>query len=444
MNESSKTQPDNQPELNDDQLMDSLILKQRPFTIVGMGGSAGSFNAIQAFLKEIPADSGIAFVLVQHLDPSQPSILAELLQHATPMPVLRVKDGMEVKPNHLYVIPENKDMAIRNGRLMLAQPDKPRGRRMVIDSFLQSLAADWGEKAVCAIFSGMGSDGETGARFIKDALGLVMVQAPESAQFQGMPQSVIESDNPDIIESPAAMAQKLLSYVASTFQWTDKKEVVSRKEASMLQKIFALLRNRTGHDFSLYKKNTLIRRVERRIHLHQLHSQEEYIQYLQHNPKEVDALFKEMLIGVTKFFRDYPAFHIMTSKVLPDLIKRKQKNEALRIWISGCSTGEEAYSIAILVRECLEEYKLHTSIKVQIFATDLDAESIHKARLGAYNTNVANDISADQLERWFTLKDNLYHVNAELREMIVFAEHNLIRDASFTNLDLLCCRNLLN
>jgi two-component system, chemotaxis family, CheB/CheR fusion protein len=443
MNDSSKPQHDNQPELNDDQLVDSLILKQRPFNIVGMGGSAGSFNAIREFLMEIPADSGIAFVLVQHLDPSQPSILAELLQRTTSLSVLRVEDGMEVKPNHLYVIPENKEMAIRNGRLMLAQPEKPRGRRMVIDSFLESLAADWGEKAICAIFSGMGSDGETGARFIKDALGLVMVQAPDSAQFQGMPQSVIDSDNPDIIESPAAMAQKLLSYVASTFQWTDNKEDLNRKEATMLQKIFALLRNRTGHDFSLYKKNTLIRRVERRIHLHQLLSQEEYIQYLQHNPKEVDALFKELLIGVTKFFRDYPAFHNLASKALPDLIKRKQKNEVLRIWISGCSTGEEAYTIAILVRECLEDHKLHNFLKVQIFATDLDAESIHKARLGAYHTNIANDISADQLERWFTLKDNLYHVNAELREMIVFAEHNLIRDASFTNLDLLCCRNLL-
>jgi two-component system, chemotaxis family, CheB/CheR fusion protein len=211
---------------------------------VGMGGSAGAFNAIQEFLKEIPADSGIAFVLVQHLSPNQPSILPELLQRFTPMPVLRAENGMEVAPNHLYVIPENRDMTLQDGKLVLTQPQNPRGRPMVIDNFLQSLAADWGEKAVCAIFSGMGSDGESGARFVKAALGLVMVQAPDSAQYQTMPESVIESDNPDYVAAPAAMAQKLLAYVSTPFQWSDHKEVVSRKESSIIEKIFTLLRNR--------------------------------------------------------------------------------------------------------------------------------------------------------------------------------------------------------
>jgi two-component system, chemotaxis family, CheB/CheR fusion protein len=443
MEESGNPQEKHPTASGDNQTVDAAPLKQRPFTIVGMGGSAGAFNAIQEFLKEIPADSGIAFVLVQHLSPNQPSILPELLQRFTPMPVLRVENGMEVAPNHLYVIPENRDMTLQDGKLVLTQPQNPRGRPMVIDNFLQSLAADWGEKAVCAIFSGMGSDGESGARFVKAALGLVMVQAPDSAQYQTMPESVIESDNPDYVAAPAAMAQKLLAYVSTPFQWSDHKEVVSRKESSIIEKIFTLLRNRVGHDFSLYKKNTLVRRVERRMHLHQLINQEEYLHYLQHHPKELDVLFKELLIGVTKFFRDYQAFHVVGSKVLPELIKKKQKNDKLRVWITGCSTGEEAYSIAILIQECLQEFKLQRTLKVQIFATDLDAEAIHKARLGTYQTNIANDISAERLERWFTLKDNAYHINAELREMLVFAEHNLIRDASFTNLDLLCCRNLL-
>ncbi len=427
----------------EDYQVDSLTLKQRPFTIVGMGGSAGSFGAIQEFLEEIPADSGIAFVLVQHLDPTQPSVLADLLQRASAVPVLRVEDGMEVRPNHFYVIPENKEMMILNGRLLLMQPHKPRGQRMPIDNFLQSLASDWGEKAVCAIFSGMGSDGETGARFIKEGLGLVMVQAPASAQYDSMPRSIIESDNPDYVTTPREMARKVLDYVQLPLMQHARKEGLSLHDTDSLQKVFTLLRSGTGHDFSLYKKSTILRRLERRTRMHQLSELDKYVEYLQDNPQEVQSLFKELLIGVTKFFRDYPAFQVLETQLLPELVGRKKKNEPLRVWVAGCSTGEEVYSVAILVQECLERLKLRHVVKVQIFATDLDAEAIKRARSGIYASNVSNDISAERLERCFIQKDNAYQVVQEIREMIIFAEHNLVKDASFTNLDMLCCRNVL-
>jgi two-component system CheB/CheR fusion protein len=424
-------------------LVDSLNLKNRPFPIVGLGGSAGAFSAIQEFLAEIPSDSGIAFVLVQHLAPDQPSILADLLGRQSNIPVLRVEDGMAVQPDHVYVIPENKEMIILDGRLLLMQPSKPRGRRMPIDSFLQSLASDWGEKAVCAIFSGMGSDGETGARFIKEGLGLVMVQAPTSAQYESMPRSIIESDNPDYVDNPRDMARKLLDYVQSPFLHEIKKEGLSRRDAQGLQKIFALLRNGTGHDFSLYKKSTILRRLERRMRMYRFSELDQYVQYLEDTPAEVQTLFKELLIGVTKFFRDYPAFELLETQLLPELVKRRKKNEPLRIWVAGSSSGEEVYSVAILVQECLERLRLRNVVKVQMFATDLDTEAIKKARYGIYPDNVANDISAERLERWFIQKDSTYQVVPEIREMIIFAEHNLIKDASFTNLDLLCCRNVL-
>ncbi len=426
-----------------EQTVDLQTLRNRPFPVVGIGGSAGAFGAIREFLEEIPADADIAFVLVQHLAPDQPSILAELLQRSTPMPVLRVEDGAEVRPNHVYVIPENKEMVIHNGRLLLMQPHKPRGRRMPIDNFLQSLASDWGEQAVCAIFSGMGSDGETGARFIKEGLGMVMVQAPGDAQYESMPRSIIESDNPDYVDTPRAMARKLLDYVRFPLLQNPKQDGLSRRENQALQQIFTALRTGTGHDFSLYKKSTILRRLERRMRMHQFTELMQYAEHLQATPPEVQSLFKELLIGVTKFFRDYPAFEVLERQLLPDLAGREKKNEPLRIWVAGCSTGEEVYSIAILVQECLERLKLRNVVKVQMFATDLDPEAIRKARYGIYADNVANDISAERLDRWFIQKDSTYQVVQEVREMIIFAEHNLIKDASFTNLDLLCCRNVL-
>lgn len=418
--------------------------KHRQFTIVGMGGSTGSFEVIQEFLQQIPSDSGIAFVVVQHLDPDTKSRLPELLQRTTEMQVVRVEDGMKVQPNQVYVIPEGKEMAIFQGKLLLLEPAKPRGFRMPIDAFLQSLASDWGDKAVCIIFSGMGSDGELGAKFIKEGYGLVIVQEPATARYDSMPRSAIQSGFSDYIDSPAIIAERLLAYVKYPAANGGKKgELSERQVAGAMQKIFLLLRSHTGHDFSLYKKNTLYRRFERRIQLHQFTDLDQYVKYLQANPNEIDTLFRELLIGVTKFFRDAEAFETMEKKIIPELLKKKKKNEPFRAWIAGCSTGEEAYSIAILLRECLEKLKLYPQIKLQLYATDLDPKAIKRARTGLYFSNLVADVSPERLNRWFTQKDDQYQINQKIRETIVFAEHNLIKDASFIKLDLLCCRNLL-
>lgn len=418
-------------------------LRNREFPVVGIGGSAGALQAFSEFLSSIPAGSGAAFVLVQHLEPTTRSVLPELLQRHTAMPVMRVKDGMAVEPGHVYVIPENAEMALFNGRLLLMKPSRPRGLRMPIDTFFQSLAADWGEKAVAIVFSGMGTDGELGARFIKQGLGLVIAQRLDTAQYDSMPRTLIEGGIADWIEAPDQMAGKLFQYLKQPYQNLHKKTAFpTPKAVNTLQKILLMLRTRTGHDFSLYKKNTLFRRLERRMHLHQMANLEEYMTFLQENPQEVQVLLKEFLIGVTRFFRDYPAFQLLEEKLLPQLMGKKLRNEPLRIWIAGCSTGEEAYSIAILAREYQERNKAKYQQKVQIFATDMDKEAIEKARKGLYYSNMGVDMSAERLERWFSRGENHYQINQEIREMVVFAEHNMTRDPAFTKLDLLCCRNV--
>ncbi len=426
-----------------EQQVDVQVLRNRDFPLVGIGGSAGAFGAFGEFFASVPPDSGAAFVVVQHLDPSVKSMLPELLQRHTPMPVVRVKDGLPVAPNHIYVIPENTEMALFGGRLLLLKPSRPRGLRMPIDTFFQSLAADWGEKAVAIIFSGMGTDGELGARFVKQGLGLVIAQRLDTAEYESMPRTLIESGLADYVEAPGQMAGKLFEFLKRPYRNMQHKDAfASPKVANALHKVLLLLRGQTGHDFSLYKKNTLYRRLERRMNTLQLESLEEYVTYLQHNQEEVKVLFKDFLIGVTRFFRDYPAFQLLEEKILPELLGKKKPKEAFRAWIAGCSTGEEAYSIAILVREYLEKSQFRSPVQVQIFATDLDPGAIEKARKGQYYSNMGADMSRQRLDRWFTREGDFYQVNQEIREMIVFAEHNMTRDPAFTKLDLLCCRNV--
>ncbi|QHT69843.1 PAS domain-containing protein [Rhodocytophaga rosea] len=418
--------------------------KNKPLTIVGMGGSAGSLDAIETFLESIPADSGIAFVLVQHQAPNQQSILPDLLRQSTQMPVHRIEDGMSVEPDQIYVIPENKELIIREGKLWLLEPEKPLGYRMPIDTFLQSLAEDWGEKAVCIIFSGMGADGELGARFIKEGFGLVIVQDPLTAIYDSMPRSTMQTGLVDFIETPDKIADRLMHFINSPlYESVPRDKSPDKKLAAAMQKIFALLRNKTGHDFSLYKKNTLSRRIERRMNLHQLEDIEAYISYLQENSQEVNTLFKELLIGVTKFFRDSQAFELLGEKLIPELLKRKNRNDPFRVWVAGCSTGEEAYSIAILLREAMGRLKTRHTVKTQIYATDLDPDAIRRARAGLYLENISGDMSVERLQKWFIKKDDHYQIVQEIREMVVFAEHNLVKDASFIKLDLLTCRNVL-
>ena len=418
--------------------------KAKPIPVVCIGGSAGSFQSIEKFFTHMSADSGMAFVTIMHLDPDHKGQIAELIQKYTPMPVIEAADGLKVEPNRVYVIPPNKDMGIHNRKLLLLKPEKPHGYRQPIDYFLQSLAEDQWNKAVAIIFSGMGSDGETGVRMIKEKLGMVMVQDPPTAKYNSMPLAAIGTNMVDYVLSPEEMPIRLIQYLNHPILSEDSNEQTRSEIANStsIEKILMLLRSHTGHDFSLYKKSTITRRIDRRIAFHQLSDYSSYVTHLRENPHEIDVLFYELLIGVTKFFRDEQAFDSLKA-LFQSRLKLKKTDEPLRIWVAGCSTGEEAYSIAIVILESLESLNQKPLPKVQIFGTDLDPEAIDVARIGQYHENIAAYITPERLERFFTKKNGGYAVKKELREMIVFAQHNLIKDAPFTRLDLLSCRNVM-
>lgn len=409
-----------------------------------MGGSAGSFHAFESFFKHMPTDSGMAFVIILHLDPSHKGQIAEVFQPYTAMPVQEVKDGTIVRPDHVYLIPPNKDIGIHNKKLLLLSIAKPGGIRQPIDYFLQSLAEDQWNKAVAVIFSGMGSDGETGVRMIKEKLGMAMVQDPETAEYRSMPEAAIGTNLVDYVLAPEEMPVKLIQYLRHPVLNDEPSEKLRGeiRDDRNLQKILMLIRSKTGHDFSLYKKSTISRRIDRRVAFHQQPDYAHYINHLRENPGEVDVLFNELLIGVTKFFRDPEAFAALKDKMIL-LLQMKPVEAPVRVWVAGCSTGEEAYSIAMLLIEISEILRTRKISKIQIFATDLDAEAIEHARAGVYHSNIVADVSSERIDRFFIKKDNLYSVKKELREMIVFAQHNVIKDAPFTRLDLLCCRNVM-
>lgn len=419
-------------------------VKRKSFPIIGIGGSAGAFPSFEKFFNHLPADSGMAFVLVLHLDPNHKGQVAEIIKNYTAMPVIEASDGMEIEPDNVYIIPPNKDMGVHNRKLLLLNPAKPNGYRQPIDYFLQSLAEDQWNKAVAIIFSGMGSDGETGVRMIKEKLGMAMAQDPDTSQYNSMPIAAISTNLVDYVLLPEEMPLKLIRYLNHPVLAEEASEQVRTaiQNSNSINKILMLLRSQTGHDFSLYKKSTITRRIDRRIAYHQLPDYAAYVNFLRENPQEIDVLFNELLIGVTKFFRDAPAFNSLKSK-LCTLMNNKTSNEPFRVWIAGCSTGEEAYSVAILLIECLEEMNKSEWPKLQLFATDLDTEGIEHARNGIYFDNIVADVSAARIEKFFIKKDNTFQVKKELREMIVFAQHNLIKDAPFTRLDLLCCRNVM-
>lgn len=410
-----------------------------------MGGSAGSFHAFEKFFMHMPIKSGMAFVIIMHLDKSHIADVAAVLQPITAMEIREATDGVEVEPDHIYIIPPGKDMGIHNGRLLLMEPSRFKGAHMSIDYFLQSLAEDQQAKAVGIIFSGMGADGETGVRMIKEKLGLVMVQDPETAEFDSMPSTSIKTNMVDYVLAPEDMPVKLIQYLnhpAIREPQEESEFTMNHSNHTHLQKILMLLRSNTGHDFTLYKKSTIVRRIERRIAFHQLTDYMDYINYLRENPSEIMLLFNELLIGVTKFFRDRDAFDALKSKLYP-LLALKKPGDPIRIWIAGCSTGEEAYSVAMLVIEFLDTLKTAKVPKLQIFATDLDPQAIDHARSASYFSNITSEISPERLNRFFIKVNEGYVVKKEVREMIVFAQHNLIKDAPFTRLDLLCCRNVL-
>jgi two-component system, chemotaxis family, CheB/CheR fusion protein len=412
------------------------------FPIAGIGASAGGLEALEQFLENIPDSSGLAYVVIQHLDPTQKGMLPELLQRVSKIKVYQAKDHMVVKPNCVYVIPPNKSMSILNGKLYLFEPQEIRGLRLPVDYFLRSLATDRKEHSIGIVLSGMGSDGSEGLRAIKENNGIVMVQEPATAKFDSMPRNAIKSVMVDIVAPANELPKKLMLLLKQMPLLEADHNVVSNDE-SALDKIIILLRTHTGNDFSFYKKNTLYRRIERRMGVHKIDKIASYITFLQKNPKEVEILFKELLIGVTNFFRDPAVWEKMCNVISQEIFDNLPASASLRAWAAGCSTGEEAYTLAIIFKEALEKTTTHKNVSLQIFATDLDHDAIEVARRGIYPVNIASDVSAERLNRYFVKTEDGYRISTEIREMIVFAQHNTIMHPPFTKIDILSCRNLL-
>jgi two-component system, chemotaxis family, CheB/CheR fusion protein len=412
------------------------------FPIVGIGASAGGLEALEQFFTNMPSGNGMAFVVIQHLDPNHKGILPELLQRTTEMNVIQVTDHLQLKPNHVYVIPPNKSMSVLNGYLHLFEPTETRGLRLPIDIFFRSMADDMREKSIGIVLSGMGSDGSLGLKAIKEKNGIVLVQDPLTAKFNGMPNSAIAAVSVDIKSAADELPAKLVSLLKFN-PVTSVKTVIDDKNKSNLEKIVILLRTETGHDFSFYKKTTLFRRIERRMAIHQIDKIANYVRFLQENPKESEILFKELLIGVTNFFRDPPVWEMLKERILPDYLYELPTGYVLRVWIAGCSTGEEAYSFAIIFKEAFEKVKNGKNITLQIFASDIDKDAIEKARKGIFNSNIISDVTPERLSKYFKGNKTNYSVNTSVREMIVFAPHDVIKDPPFTKLDFILCRNLL-
>ncbi|NLJ46959.1 MAG: PAS domain-containing protein [Treponema sp.] len=411
-----------------------------PLYYVAVGASAGGLEAIDEFFTNMPTDTGLAFIVIQHLSPDYKSLMVELLSKKTSMPVQRAEDGLQVLPNRVYLIPPRKNLTIFHGKLLLSEQDHSRGINLPIDIFLTSLAEDQAEKAIAVILSGTGSDGMRGVRKVKENGGMVMVQDEDSAKFNGMPRAAISTGLPDFILKPSDMPRQLLGFIARPYASLSARSETLLSEEDGLTRIFALLRERCKVDFTYYKPNTVTRRIERRMTVTQSNTIGDYVAYLNGNPLEISALFRELLIGVTSFFRDPPAWERLASKELPELIRAAEGRE-LRFWVAACSTGEEAYSLAISAREVMEELGIRRDVK--IFATDIDKDAIHFAAAGVYPESVAADLSPRYLAKYFFKKEDSFQISRAVREMVVFAQHNLIKDPPFTNIDLISCRNIL-
>ena len=435
-----------------DEPQDPNDTPRRDFPIVGIGASAGGLSALEAFFSGMPSDRdpGMAFVLVQHLAPDHESVLPELIGRQTRMQALQVEDGVRVEPNVVYVIPPGRDMSVSEGRLHLTVPEVPRGHRLPIDILFRSLATEQGAHAICVLLSGTGSDGTMGLRMIKGEGGMAMAQAPETTEYRGMPESAIRTGLVDFVLPPEEMAGQLMEYVRTALPGGSGSAApkaprthASPESEDVLETLFTLLRDQTGHDFSEYKDTTLDRRLTRRMAVQHVDRLEDYVRFLQRNPEELEALFHDLLIGVTRFFRDPEAFQALGDAV-SEMIARRTPGSVVRVWVPGCSTGEEAYSIAILLRKQMEA--IGRSFRVQVFATDIDPRAIEVARAGVYPASVAPDLPDGDLARFFVPEEHdetQHRIREDIREMLVFSEQNILRDPPFSKLDLISCRNLL-
>lgn len=412
---------------------------RKPFPIVGLGASAGGLEALETFFDNMPVDSGMAFVVVTHLHPERVSLMPELLSRHTDMPVVEAQDGVSLEADHVYIAPPGGHLALHHAKLALI-PSSERAH-LPIDAFFRSLAEDQQENAIAIVLSGTGSDGTLGVQAIKGAGGLVIAQDTQSARYDGMPESAARGARMDFVLPVAKLPAALVAYVHGAKERTVSRSALPEKAEQALQKLFLLLRSHTGHDFSGYKLSTIQRRIERRMAVHDLVDMDDYARMLQVNPTEIDLLFGELLIGVTSFFRDAAAFERLAEVGIEPLLRARPPDHTVRVWVPGCATGEEAYSIAILLRETMERLERH--FNTQIFATDLDSSAIDRARAGEYPLGIAADVSKERLERYFVSREDGYIVKKDIREMVVFAPHNVIDDPPFTKLDLLSCRNLL-
>ena len=417
------------------------IATTKAFAVVGVGASAGGLDAFKKLFSTIPGDCGIAFVLIQHLDPTRKSLTAELVGSYTPMRVVQANDGMTVEPNRVYVIPPNKYLTIHEGTLRLSAPAAPRGLRMAVDHFLRSLAEDRHERAIGVVLSGTGTDGTLGLREIKAAGGMTLVQDPQTAQYDGMPRSAITSGCVDHIAPAERMTDTLLAYARHTPIIAPATTAPASDTSDSLSNTVALLHAATKFDFSGYKSGTLRRRIERRMSLRQISEMSAYVEMLRSDPGEVAALFKDLLLKVTSFFRDPAAWHCLQEQVIRPLVASKHDDGTLRVWVPACATGEEAYSLAMTL---IEEVRVAgKNCRLQVFATDIDTVALEVARSGVYPETIASDVSPERLSRFFTKSEHSYHVNKELRDVVIFAQQNLVGDPPFSKLDLISCRNLL-
>jgi two-component system CheB/CheR fusion protein len=417
------------------------------FNVVGIGASAGGIKALKEFFQRMPSDSGMAFVAIVHLSREHESNLAGILQTCTSMPVTQVTETVKIEPNHVYVIPPSNHLVMIDGVIKLSKPEPIRGKRLPIDLFLRTLAEGHGKNGIAVILSGTGSDGALGLKRIKENGGTVFVQDPLAAEYDGMPLSAIATKLVDVISPVAELPGKMVAIYRFGERLnipavgSDDQKVASESAEDKLLEILSLLKIRTGHDFSSYKRPTLLRRIGRRLQVHQVDGLPAYVDLLRQKPEELQALMRDLLITVTNFFRDKEAFDFLEHHVVPGLFVDKTVNDTIRVWVCACATGEEAYSIAILLKEFAA--KISGPPKIQIFASDINEEAIRTARQGRYSETILADVSGERLERYFIKGSDSYSVKNELREIILFTPHNILRDQPFSRIDVVSCRNLL-
>ena len=419
----------------------------KQFLVAGIGASAGGIGALREFFSHVSADSGIAYVVVMHLSPEHASNLSSVLQNQTTVPVTEVTATIRIEPNHIYVIPPNKYLMVEDGVIELTEPERRRGSHTSIDLCFRTLAEAHGKDAVAIVLSGTGADGTLGLSRIKENGGFVIVQDPDEAEYADMPRSAINIGMADIILPVAEIPAKLLTLrdgakrLSPIIEREEEPAPDELDEDAALRGILSLVRHRTGNEFQQYKRPTLLRRVARRMQVHEQNTLSNYLKFLRDHPEEVTLLLSDLLISVTSFFRDPESFEFLEQEIIPQLFAGKGPHDEVRVWSAGCATGEEAYSLAMLLAEY--RAKLDDPPKIQVFATDVDEQAIAKARDRRYPHTISLDVAPERLERFFTKDGDYYRLKKELRDHVLFALHNILRDPPFSRLDLIVCRNLL-